>query len=311
MTPQQALLCIAAGIALLRFSRQRRPSAPSSDVQRSQQASPDSRPRGVPSGFAVQPRATDPSAGHSSRWSAAALAHAPVWARIAVLSAWVALLIREASLGNLLPAWGSVGAAALVAIAASSVLLVESLVDARTAIGGQKMPKGLPADLDSHENDSAHHRLASSAPRPDFSGTWIKDFDASTSMAPVIEEMKLNGFTRTAIRLVRGVRIKQNDDSFEFGVFSVIKWFKVVEKYPFSGEEKQFQRRDLRRGRHTGSVEWTVEGNIRLTLSWEDPFSGQGTDVFRLITEDELHVTSTMCRNGKELQYNTVYKRQS
>ena len=55
----------------------------------------------------------------------------------------------------------------------------------------------------------------------------LQDFEASTSMAPVIEEMKLNGFVRTAIRLVRGVEIKHNEDVFEFGVFSVIKWFKV------------------------------------------------------------------------------------
>ena len=56
------------------------------------------------------------------------MALAPVWARLAVLSGWLALLFREASAGKLLPAWGSIGAVALVAIAASSILLIESLV---------------------------------------------------------------------------------------------------------------------------------------------------------------------------------------
>lgn len=31
-------------------------------------------------------------------------------------------------------------------------------------------------------------------------------------------------------------------------VFSAIPWFKVVERYPLSGEERSFKRRDLRRG---------------------------------------------------------------
>lgn len=31
-------------------------------------------------------------------------------------------------------------------------------------------------------------------------------------------------------------------------VFSAIPWFKVVERYPFSGEDCNFKRRDLRRG---------------------------------------------------------------
>lgn len=33
-------------------------------------------------------------------------------------------------------------------------------------------------------------------------------------------------------------------------VYSVVPWFKVIERYPLSGEERQFKRRDLRRGSH-------------------------------------------------------------
>jgi hypothetical protein len=40
----------------------------------------------------------------------------------------------------------------------------------------------------------------------------------------------------------------QDDQEFEMAVFSVVPWFKVIERYPLSGEERQFKRRDLRRG---------------------------------------------------------------
>lgn len=40
----------------------------------------------------------------------------------------------------------------------------------------------------------------------------------------------------------------QTDEEFEMAVFSAIPWFKVVERYPFSGDDCSFKRRDLRRG---------------------------------------------------------------
>lgn len=46
----------------------------------------------------------------------------------------------------------------------------------------------------------------------------------------------------------RGNADVQDDKEFEMAVFSVVPWFKVIERYPLSGEERRFKRRDLRRG---------------------------------------------------------------
>lgn len=155
MTPQQALLCIAAGIALLRLSHRARPPPPaSSDVQRHRQPPPAARAREIPSGLIALTEAGSPPVGAALRGSPASLALVPVWARLAVLSGWLALLFREASAGKLLPAWGSIGAVALVAIAASSILLIESLV------GGSR-PDG----------DSLPRPVAKLAGR-----TWLRSF---------------------------------------------------------------------------------------------------------------------------------------
>lgn len=44
------------------------------------------------------------------------------------------------------------------------------------------------------------------------------------------------------------VSLPQDETDFEMAVFSAVPWFKVVERYPLSGEERQYKRRDLRRG---------------------------------------------------------------
>ncbi len=46
-------------------------------------------------------------------------------------------------------------------------------------------------------------------------------------MEPALRMMRMNGIMRTAIRLIKGVRIRLERDSFELAVFSVFAWFKV------------------------------------------------------------------------------------
>ena len=50
--------------------------------------------------------------------------------------------------------------------------------------------------------------------------------------------------------LTCSVAVAQDDQEFDMAVYSVVPWFKVIERYPLSGEERQFKRRDLRRGSH-------------------------------------------------------------
>ena len=48
--------------------------------------------------------------------------------------------------------------------------------------------------------------------------------------------------------LTCSLAVAQDDQEFEMAVFSVVPWFKVIERYPLNGEDRQFKRRDLRRG---------------------------------------------------------------
>ena len=134
-----------------------------------------------------------------------------------------------------------------------------------------------------------------------------------------------------AVKLVRGCEIKlipshaataaPSSDSpaaskssvevFQLDVFSAIKWFKVREKYELSGRPGMFKRRDLRGGKHEGRVEVLEDGSLRLHLEWKEPYGGRGTDTFRMVSDDEMHVLSELRMEGSEskLAYNTVYRR--
>ena len=52
------------------------------------------------------------------------------------------------------------------------------------------------------------------------------------------------------VLLTCSVAVAQDEQEFDMAVYSVVPWFKVIERYPLSGEERQFKRRDLRRGAH-------------------------------------------------------------
>ncbi|GMH39620.1 hypothetical protein BSKO_07518 [Bryopsis sp. KO-2023] len=144
-----------------------------------------------------------------------------------------------------------------------------------------------------------------------LSGIWVKDNDASDSLEPVLMAMQLNPIVRAATRLVRGLELTQTENSFRVSVFSVIRWFKIHEEYPMSGIVKTFPRRDLRKGKHRGSIAW-VGTTLRLTVAWDDPLGGWGTDDFTLISHNELHVKTSLKREGQDaLQYNIVYRRKA
>eukprot|EP00854_Cymbomonas_tetramitiformis_P004444 gene4444-5455_t len=50
--------------------------------------------------------------------------------------------------------------------------------------------------------------------------------------------MQLNWVIRRAVCLINGLEIAISDDTFTLTVLSVIPWFKVVERYPLTGETK-------------------------------------------------------------------------
>lgn len=141
-----------------------------------------------------------------------------------------------------------------------------------------------------------------------FEGTWIKDPVLSESMEDALQLLQLNGLVRTAIRLIRGVRLRVTEEEFEFVVFSVIPWFKVVERYPWTGATSLHKRRDLRRGKHRGRVR-LHDGHVLLLLEWEDPFGGVNEDDFYLVKDNELHVSTTITIGDHTVKYIQVYTR--
>lgn len=147
------------------------------------------------------------------------------------------------------------------------------------------------------------------APNVGLAGVWIKVHSRSQPMEPAMDLLKLNGLTRTAVKLVRGVEIKLQGSTFEMAVFSVISWFRVVEKYDLSGALSTWNRRDLRRGRHQGRVEILEDGNLELHLAWPEPFAGVGKDRFCLVDSESLLVTSRITVGDTTVEHDTYYER--
>ncbi|KAF6266122.1 hypothetical protein COO60DRAFT_644181 [Scenedesmus sp. NREL 46B-D3] len=142
-----------------------------------------------------------------------------------------------------------------------------------------------------------------------FSGTWLKDREASDSMADAITLMGLSGLMRQAIKLIKGITVTQDDASFSMAVFSVLSWFKVSETYSLDGTSSSCRRRDFRRGGHKGRVAVPSPDKLQLHLQWDDPYGGTGLDEFTMPSADVLHVQSTVSVNGKTCSYRQVYNR--
>lgn len=152
---------------------------------------------------------------------------------------------------------------------------------------------------------------ASTQPRtPNLSGVWVKDKAASDSMEPTLKLMHVNRLIRTAVKLVKGIELQQTGNSFEMIVLSGILWFKIKERYPLTGEVRQFKRRDLRKGLHRGSVEKLPDGAVCITLEWDEPLGGVGTDVFYIPAAGILYVDSTILMQGQTIKYRTIYNKQ-
>lgn len=54
-----------------------------------------------------------------------------------------------------------------------------------------------------------------------------QDFEASDTLDSAMELVKLNRLLRPAVRLVKGMEVKQAGGIFEFSMLSVVSWFKA------------------------------------------------------------------------------------
>ena len=63
-------------------------------------------------------------------------------------------------------------------------------------------------------------------------------------------------------------------------------------------------------GLHRGSAEKLPDGAVCVTLEWDDPLGGIGTDVFYTPAPGLLYVDSTLLMQGQVNKYRTIYKKQ-
>ncbi|KAK9839725.1 hypothetical protein WJX84_009027 [Apatococcus fuscideae] len=141
-----------------------------------------------------------------------------------------------------------------------------------------------------------------------LAGCWIKDKAASSSMDAALDIAEINGLVRKAIHLLKGCEISLENGHFTFAVTSIVPWFKITERYPLTGEPRQWRRRDLRRGKHTGYAE-QIGNTMCLHLDWGAPHGGHGRDRLSCPTKDELVVESDIVVGTQTAAYRTIYRR--
>jgi hypothetical protein len=110
--------------------------------------------------------------------------------------------------------------------------------------------------------------------------------------------------------------IESNEQSFK----SVLKMPKLVgliplpavkEEFPWSGEERQHNRRDNRSGKFKGSIEpCRFEEGFKIKAEWASPLPGSTIDTYKLSPDGTtLTLEQNLTVEGKNLVYKTVYVR--
>ncbi len=83
----------------------------------------------------------------------------------------------------------------------------------------------------------------------------------------------------------------------------------VTETYTLDSAPSTHKRRDLRRGKHTGSVSVGANGCLELRLQWGDPYGGVEVDRFEVRDNTLVVETSMVMDGGRVVRYKTVYAR--
>ena len=60
---------------------------------------------------------------------------------------------------------------------------------------------------------------------------------------------------------------------------------------------------------HRGTLQKLDDGAVCVTLEWDPPLGGLGTDIFYTPREGLLYVDSTILLEGRLIKYRTVYNK--
>ncbi|KAI8101437.1 hypothetical protein M9435_001543 [Picochlorum sp. BPE23] len=153
-------------------------------------------------------------------------------------------------------------------------------------------------------------------------GRWIKDREASDSMDPVCDIMGIGGIMKAAIRLIVGSDVTfldnaQSPASFQFAAFSVIRWFKIRERYPLFNTSLSLvhhRRRDFRPGGMQGRIHVQHDAQTnRPTVLIDNAFYGHraGTmkEVFTWPREDVMHVDTVITNDHGSASFLQIFHR--
>jgi hypothetical protein len=150
-----------------------------------------------------------------------------------------------------------------------------------------------------------------------LNGRYIKDREASESMDPCCDLMRITGIKRYALRFILGSDVEfTGHGEFSFAAFSVIKWFKIRESYAcLHATPSKHRRRDLRSGGMLGTATIEDDGQGRPEVTVLNRFGGfrEGTlkEVFSWPEDDVMEVNSVLENEAGRASFKQVFRRAS
>jgi hypothetical protein len=138
---------------------------------------------------------------------------------------------------------------------------------------------------------------------------WEKDDALSDSLDVPMDLIKMPFLLRQAVRVVSGIEFKLSAEQLQFNVCSRIRWFKIRETYPTTGQEVPLQRRDFR-GTSMGRAALTASG-LHISGTWGEPYAGCERTHFS-VTENGCLLTARsliLLRDGRGCSYTTCYRK--
>lgn len=163
------------------------------------------------------------------------------------------------------------------------------------------------------ENGGAGPVVSATGQYRHLNGRYIKDREASEPMDPCCDLMLITGIKRYALRFIVGSDVEFTDMEFSFAAFSVIRWFRIVERYR-NGAAAEHRRRDLRSGRMQGTV--TVSPGDRPgspVVTLRNRFggfrAGTLTEVFSWPSDDVMEVDTVLENESGRASFKQIFRR--
>jgi hypothetical protein len=148
-------------------------------------------------------------------------------------------------------------------------------------------------------------------PRLRLEGRWNKDKSASDMQGygKSLDLMGIHGIKkRTAMVMMDGVEIIQDDSAITTKFVTKVPQWRPTEVYSFKGPSLM-SRRDQKKGQQTAVVGTTPDGELEVTVTWDEPNPGCFREVYRVPQDGVLHIESFTTINGQTESTLQVYRK--